>query len=755
MKSIFIFLTSTLFFFGCQPSQDSKESSVPPTKKSITPAPNAGNTVEMIHLVNAATERADPAKVQFAMNAEKIKLLEKTMKSQSGGELINSKYRYALELLREGSTEKSIEMLQSILDSISEITTKDLNKLILKIKKSLAVAYLRKAEQENCLINHTPASCIIPIAKEGQHQLKEGSQKTIKILNDILAQTPQDKDCQYLLNVAHMTLGQYPEKVPSQFLIPPKYFEKSANLGQFKDVAMDVGVDETNLSGGTCIDDFNGDGFLDIIASSWGIGHQIKYFENDKNGSFSDKTEAAGLIGITGGLNLRHADYNNDGFNDFIILRGAWFSEEGKIPNSLIKNNGDGTFTDVTIDAGVYSEAPTQTAVWADFNLDGWLDLFIANESDKAIYAPCELYISNTDGTFRNATKNSGITLTGYFKGVSCGDLNNDGYPDLYLSNYRSENELYLNMCSSGQIKFKPIGQKTKVQKPVASFPTWIFDFNNDGWEDIFVSSYNFGKLSPASLMMDGINTKGHQLRPYIYKNNGDGSFEEVSRQMGLDEPITTMGCNFGDLDNDGYLDFYLATGDPNLFSIVPNRMYQNKGGKTFQDVTYSSGFGHIQKGHAVGFGDLDFDGDQDIYAVMGGAYDGDVYQNILFENPIGNKNNWTNILLEGTVSNRSAIGARLVLTISENGKTRKIYHTIGTGASFGGNSLLAEIGIGKTEVIETLDIIWPNKNQTKTNFNNLPINSYFKITEGANELKVLTVKPTPFAKGNHQHQHH
>jgi hypothetical protein len=146
-----------------------------------------------------------------------------------------------------------------------------------------------------------------------------------------------------------MTLGQYPIKVPEKFRIAPEYFQKSANFPIFKDIAMGLEVDTKALSGGTCIDDFN----------------------NDKNGGFIDKTNSTGLVGVTGGLNLRHADYNNDGHIDFLILRGAWFFDQGKIPNSLIRNNGDGTFLDVTVETGIYSENPTQTAVWADFNLDG------------------------------------------------------------------------------------------------------------------------------------------------------------------------------------------------------------------------------------------------------------------------------------------------------------------------------------------------------------------------------------------------
>jgi hypothetical protein len=363
--------------------------------------------------------------------------------------------------------------------------------------------------------------------------------------------------------------------------------------------------------------------------------------------------------------------------------------------------------------------------------------------------------MSDGAGAFKNETATSGLNINGFFKGVSTGDLNNDGYQEIYISSLGSANELFINNCKSGKTEFLPIASRVGVQEPKVSFPTWMFDYNNDGFEDIFVSGYSYGIESAAELMLEGIRSIGHKNRPYLYKNNGNGTFTEVSQAMGLTEAITTMGCNFGDIDNDGFLDFYLATGEPNLFSIVPNRMYKNERGRKFMDVTYAGGFGHIQKGHAVGFGDLDMDGDQDIYTVMGGAFEGDVYQNILFENPIGNKNNWVNLLVIGSTSNRSAIGAKICLEVEQAGQLRKIYHTVGTGASFGGNSLLAEIGIGEAKIIKRLIIEWPNKDRTPMIFQNVPINSNYKIVEGNPQMSKMELNPAPFVKSHaHKHNH-
>lgn len=757
MKNVVLFLITILLYCGCQNHEEHHNSSAhnhhqPNSPSDIAVKSPDAATAAMIQKVQVQVAKIDPNKITYYLNNDRAKSIFEKMKVETGLPLINLELQYARELLNAGKTEESIKIYQSILNKINKMSIDNPKNTILQIKKNLAVAYMRKAEQDNCLANHTAESCIIPISKNGQHQLKEGALKTIELLNEILAANSNDKECKYLLNIAHMTLGQYPGKVPEKFRIAPEYFQNSINFPAFKDIAMGLGVDTKALSGGTCIDDFNNDGYLDIIASSWGFDHQIRYYENDRQGGFIDKTNSTGLVGVTGGLNLRHADYNNDGHLDFLILRGAWFFDQGKIPNSLIRNNGDGTFSDVTIEAGIYSENPTQTAVWADFNLDGWLDLFIANESNKKFKAPCELFISQKNGTFINQTEAAGLNISGFFKGVSYGDVNNDGYSDLYISNLGDFNQLFLNTSKSGTLGFVAASPQAGVSEPRASFPTWIFDYNNDGREDIFVSGYSYGKLSAAEMMLDGIAQKGHPMRPHLYRNNGNGTFTEVGKEMGLDEPIATMGCNFGDLDNDGFQDFYLATGEPNLFSIVPNRMYKNNGGTQFQDITYQSGFGHIQKGHAVGFGDLDMDGDQDVYAVMGGAFEGDIFQNILYENPVGNENNWITIQLIGTQSNRSAIGARISAIVNYNGVRRRIFHTVGTGASFGGNSLLAEIGLGKATIIEKLGITWAVPEMTTTTFENIPVNKKVRITEGSPEMEVLDIPTTKFSIKEHQH---
>lgn len=754
--SIFLQITSC-----SKPKQDYNFTAVAFTAPVRTPGEADEKTKEMIELVAQAISRIDIKTAPYVLNNLKAASMAHELEGLTGNKRVNHLFKYGIELLNAGKTEESIETLKEVLAAIEAINVKGKADKVFTVKKQLAIAYMRKGEQDNCLVNHTNESCIIPFSANAQHILKEGSEKAIKLLNELLAHNPNDYECQYLLNIAHMTLGQYPHHVPEQFRIPETYFSSPVDFPRFSDIGTTLGVDVSLKAGGTCVDDFNGDGYLDIIASSWGYDDQIRYFENDRAGGFVDKTDEAGLKGVFGGKNLRHADYNNDGHMDFIILRGGWLHNSGAIPNSLMRNNGDGTFTDVSIESGTFSPNPTQTAVWIDVNLDGWIDLFIANEWSPAKQSKIELFLNQADGTFKNIATEAGITATGYFKGVSTGDLNNDMYPDLYLSNYNGTNTLYINTTAeTGNPSFKVATKEAGVANPIHSFPTWIFDYNNDGLEDIFVSGYSSSVVPAPEMIIKNVKHNSVDYRPLLYKNNGDGTFTEVSLQVNLDEPIATMGCNFGDLDNDGYLDFYLATGDPSYFSIVPNRMFRNVNGETFQDVTYSGGFGHIQKGHAIGFGDFDLDGDQDIYAVMGGAFEGDVFGNLLFENPIGNKNNWINIVLEGKRSNRAAMGAKIVLTIEENGKERNIYHSVGTDASFGGNSIMAEIGIGKASTIKKIEIKWPHFTKEITSFENIKANQTIKITEGSSSIETLKLPKTTFKnkskdKDMDMHHHH
>jgi hypothetical protein len=220
---------------------------------------------------------------------------------------------------------------------------------------------------------------------------------------------------------------------------------------------------------------------------------------------------------------------------------------------------------------------------------------------------------------------------------------------------------------------------------------------------------------------------------PRLYRNNGDETFTDVTAPAGMNHVLFAMGGNFGDLDNDGFEDAYFGTGAPDYRSLVPNRMFLNRKGQRFEEVTLSGGFGHLQKGHGIAFGDLDRDGDQDIYAVMGGAYEGDVFQDALFENPgMEDAPAWVVLHLEGVQANAAAIGARVQLTVTRaDGSQRSLHRTVSTGGSFGSSSLQLEIGLGDTERIDEVRIRWPDSRQTEERHLDLDVNRSYTLRQG------------------------
>lgn len=688
-------------------------------------------TLKMVRILDSISKHANPEDF-FVMNTARAELFKKKIAVEKDpNKRVNWYFQYAVESLNAGNTDEAISILKQVIAAMG-LSGQDIPADFKLLFDQLAIAYMRKGELENCAANHNAQSCIIPIQGGGIHQLTSGSDSAIVIYKMILNKFPDDLQSRYLLNIAYMTLGKYPQDVPKQWLIESNVFKQTitGNI-VLKDVGAIKGVDMNGISGGCVVEDLDNDGLLDIMASSYGLNDQIRYMHQQKDGTFKTETVSSGLVGITGGLNLIHADYNNDGFADIVVLRGGWWGKKATFPFSLIKNNGHGYFEDVTIEAGAYSPFPTQTASWGDFNNDGWIDLFVAHEN-----YPSQLFMNNK-GKFVEVSAKCGLNFTAYVKGCVWGDINNDGYPDLYISTLNSPNKLFLNKPGArpGERIFEDISRSAGTEEPISSFPAWFFDFDNDGWEDIFVSGYDTKRFSfvgeDAARDMLGMPAMGE--KPRLYHNNRNNTFTDVSAAYGVDHVNYTMGCNFGDIDNDGWPDYYLGTGAPQYQAIVPNKLYHNLGGKKFEDITYATNTGHIQKGHGVAFADIDNDGDQDIYEVIGGAVEGDHFRNVLFENTSVTGNHWIKLKLEGTNSNRTAIGARIRIKVKmPDGSFQDFYHTANTGGSFGSKTLRVEAGLGKATAIEEIEIKWPNAKQTTEIIKNVSMGTLIRIKEGA-----------------------
>jgi hypothetical protein len=652
-------------------------------------------------------------------------------------------------LMELGQEKAAIDLLRTIVQPALPG-----DRLGFEIRTNLALGYLRLAERNNCINAHCAGSCVFPIRDDGVYSDPYASQKAIAEYEDLLTTYPFDLNSRWLLNIAYMTLGQYPSKVPARWLIPGLDTDSGAiKLKSFTDMAGVLGLNgQRNQAGGSIVDDFDNDGNLDIVTSSWDLGESMHYYHNNGDGSFTDRSEQAGLDKITGGLNIIQADYNNDGFTDILVIRGAWLQEFGKQPATLLRNNGDGTFTDVTVESGILSFGPSQAAVWADFNNDGWLDLFIGKETSSPNNPhPSMLFINNHDGTFTDVTEEANCSEIGFTKGVAAADYDNDGWPDIFLSGLDGRKILLHNKGQKGKIpQFEDVTDKAGLgAERTHTFPTWFWDYDNDGWPDIFVAGYFFNGHMGEEAASEALHLTQIGLnKMHLYHNNKDGTFTDVSAKVGLDKAVYAMGANFGDLDNDGWLDMYLGTGNPDFTSLIPNRMFKNLDGHSFAEVTASARTGNLQKGHGVAFADLDNDGDQDVFIETGGAYVGDAYYNAFYVNPGQNDNNWISVQLRGVQSNRSAIGAHLAVTFTEEGRQRTVYKDVNSGGSFGCSPLRQEIGIGKAQGIDELIVKWPTTGKVQV-FKHLQPRQFLRSTEGAAHVDTMNLKRLTWKSGS------
>ncbi len=657
--------------------------------------------------------------------------------------------RLADMYLRHGRNDEALALLE-------ELRTREAgdHEHVQRIRRALGIAHMRAGETANCVHGATRDRCLFPIRAGGVWSIPDEAIAAQREFEAYLEDEPDAPDVRWLLNLVHMTAGTYPDGVPARWLLAPELFASDTSIGTFPNVARELGVDTLSGAGGGIMDDFDGDGWLDLVASSCLPCDPLRYYHNNGDGTFDDWSARAGLLDQVGGLNCMHADYDGDGRLDLLVLRGGWQGPRfGRQRNSLLHQNDDGTFTDVTFEAGLASPAyPTQAAGWCDFDGDGDLDLFVGNEQ-----FPGQLFRNNGDGTFTDIADAAGVAGAGeYVKGVAWGDFDNDGAPDLYVSSFDSANRLYRNEGDGAFVDVATdagvaIGSRARTDESVSAssdatgddsadfmsdasggagaertFASWFWDFDNDGWLDLFVGGFD-AKLDGVASDYAGDAANGERLR--IYRNLGNGRFDEVAAQLGVADVRLPMGANFGDVNGDGFLDFYLGTGRPKYEFLVPNTLYLSDGGARFQDATTDAHVGHLQKGHGIAFGDLDGDGDLDMFAQMGGFYPADAFHDALFANP-GNANAWTTILLRGTVSNRFGLDARVRVVVRTPSGERTIHRRVTSGGSFGGSSFQQEIGLGDATEILRIEVDWPHDRGTQV-VERPPLGRFLEIVEG------------------------
>jgi len=612
--------------------------------------------------------------------------------------------------------------------------------------RGLGIAWLRTGEIASCLKQPNPQSCIFPLAGEGVWARPENAQKAAALFQEVLDLDPENPGARWLLAVANEVAGTYPDGVPEGERLPASLLDGEASAPHFVNLAVPLGVAEDDLAGSVVMDDFDRDGFVDIITCSYDPSEPLHYHHNNGDGTFSEWNERAGIADQRGGLNLSLADYDNDGRLDLLVLRGAWFLSDGNQRNSLLHQEEDGSFTDVTAEAGLAAvDYPCLAAAWSDYDLDGDLDLYIGNErlesnvgKGEQKYAPSQLFRNNGDGSFTDVAAEAGVLNDSHARGVAWGDYDNDGYPDLSVSNLLRANRLYHN---NGDGTFTDIAAEPgneALALPRRAFGSWWLDANNDGWLDLFVATYPLtDKVN--DVMNDRFDgPRGDNVEPCaLFLNDGSGKLENVTAAWGLDRVHLVMGANIGDIDSDGWMDMYLGTGAPAFEIMIPNVLYRNMGGERFADATSASGLGHLHKGHGISMADVDNDGDLDIYAQLGGWYVDSHSQNALFLNE-GSGMHSLRVDLVGTTANRFGLGARVTAVVADgNGGQRRIPVIVGGSGSFGGNPMSQIIGLGAATRVLELQIAWPDAARSTQILKDIPVDQRIRITQGSGEFEI------------------
>jgi hypothetical protein len=490
--------------------------------------------------------------------------------------------------------------------------------------------------------------------------------------------------------------------------------------------------------------DFDNDGWMDIFlvnsgpASFWNPKTPIRnaLYKNNRDGSFTDVTEKAGVGGGFFGMGVAAGDYDNDGWPDLLVT--------GFERVALYRNNHDGTFTDVTEKAGL-SKLPSNwptSAVWFDYDNDGKLDLFLCNyiEYGKGSFQQCGdnrigrnyycvprvfngtssmLFHNNGDGTFKYASAGTPIeTSKGKALGVVATDVNNDGRMDLFVANDTSQNFLFVNR---GGGKWDEIGLASEVGygengQARSGMGCDSADFDGDDWMDLFVANID-------------------QEMYALYKNTGEESFVDVAHAHGVAQSTRTLsgwGLKFFDYDNDGEIDLMVANAHPDdmieLYSKqikykMPLLLFHQEGGKLV-DVSAQSGAVFQKRFAARGLavGDFNNDGRLDVLVANNGG------PPVLLKNNAGAGNRWLGLKLTGTTSNRDAIGARISWTAG--GKKRSRLKTSG-GSYLSSHDPREVLGIGTAARIDSLEIRWPAPSKRIDRFTDLPTGKYITITEG------------------------
>jgi tetratricopeptide (TPR) repeat protein len=509
-------------------------------------------------------------------------------------------------------------------------------------------------------------------------------------------------------------LGGYPSNVPQAFRMELKAGYEPARV-KFENISSKIGLDKICAGRGTAVFDYNNDGLLDLVVTAAHAGCTL--FRNNGDGTFSDVTVGSGLDECINGFVIISGDYDNDGYPDLFVTRLGFYYGEC----DLYHNNGDGTFTNVTAAAGLRNWGPAYTAAWVDYDCDGLLDLFIGYNLGGMFdrHVQNRLFHNNGDGTFTDVTEEAGLASVFTTIGSCWGDYNNDGYPDLFLSSGLGRPSLFRN---NGNGTFTDVSIEAGLTDFAVGTTCCFIDYNNDGLLDIVQYTWSDHEDVIETMKTGHGPADGSPL--VIYHNNGDGTFTAKTREVGLDGCWGTMSGNVGDVNNDGFMDLLLGNGSPRMERLEPFILLENDRG-TFHNTTFSAGLPFSGKSHGTNCADLFGDGRMSIIIAAGGGYPGDLLQTAV-HCPVELPGNYLNVRLRGVKSNRDGNGARITLW---NGGSRQIKE-VNHGSSFGCLPLEQHFGLGTATRIDAIEIRWPSGLVQRVE--NPPVNQTIRVIEGA-----------------------